>query len=369
MSLYREKSGRPRWYGFDGTSSGASMSHTIREWLADYQRLPIIEVPSRCHETPVVSVVVTTYQHAGYIAQCLEAILSQDASFPYEILVGEDESTDGTREICLDYAARNPTRIRLFLQHSGNRIVIGGVATGRFNFACLLSRARGRYVCICEGDDYWRDPGKLRLQVEALEGNLDAVVAFGDSIIVREASESDESKLRAEQRRDYSALELAAGVLLPTQTVMFRNMLGQHVIPAAFFHVLNADAYLFSWLSNFGGAVFVPEIRPSAYRVHGGGIWSQRSQYEQLGFSIETFAAMREMHFDKSSVKRALDETLFTWRGIRLALALKHGDLESVRESLLGLLGFVVSRPVLSIRRLGRTALRALADKRRGAPQ
>src|SRR5690606_33338178 len=110
---------------------------------------------------PRVSVVVVTYQHARFIAKCLDCILDQKTNFPIEILVGEDESTDGTRGICQKYSQTHPDHIRLFLRSRKDVIHIMGKPTGRANFLGLLSEANGKYVAFCEGDDYWTDPLKL----------------------------------------------------------------------------------------------------------------------------------------------------------------------------------------------------------------
>src|SRR5690606_4409195 len=113
---------------------------------------------------PVVSVCVQTYQHAPYIRECLDSILMQKTDFPFEILLGEDESSDGTREICIEYAEKFPDKIKLFLHRRENNIQIFGYPTGRFNFLTNLYSSNGKYIAICEGDDYWTDSDKLQKQ-------------------------------------------------------------------------------------------------------------------------------------------------------------------------------------------------------------
>jgi len=97
--------------------------------------------------------------------------LDQETDFPFEVLLGEDESTDGTREICTEYAGRYPGIVRLFLHRRQNNIIIDGVPTGRFNFVHNLLSARGKYVAVCEGDDFWTDRHKLKKQVAFMERN------------------------------------------------------------------------------------------------------------------------------------------------------------------------------------------------------
>lgn len=112
---------------------------------------------------PLVSVCMTTYNHAPYLAQAIESVLAQQTPFDVELVLGEDCSTDATATICRDYATRYPDRIRL---------ITSAVNVGwRANYRRTIAACRGRYVAILDGDDWWSDPHKLRLQVEALEEN------------------------------------------------------------------------------------------------------------------------------------------------------------------------------------------------------
>lgn len=122
---------------------------------------------------PVVSVCIITYNHAAYIAECLDSVLMQETDFPYEIIVGEDDSTDGTREICKAYAEKHPDKIRLFLRYRKDVIYINGKKTGRFNYIENLKVARGRYIATSDGDDYWLVKDKLQWQCDFMEEHLE----------------------------------------------------------------------------------------------------------------------------------------------------------------------------------------------------
>lgn len=113
--------------------------------------------PARLVADPVVSVIMTTYNHAAFLAEAIEGVLAQRADFPFELLIGEDASTDATRQIALAYQAKHPDRIRVF--HSD-----GNVGT-HANIRRLFARARGELIAFCEGDDYWCAPDKLVAQV------------------------------------------------------------------------------------------------------------------------------------------------------------------------------------------------------------
>lgn len=109
----------------------------------------------------VVSVIVITYNHSQYIRQCLDSILMQKTSFPFEVLVGDDCSTDDTQEILREYLDKYPNIFRMELREEN----LGPTK----NAYELFFKARGKYLAHCEGDDYWTDENKLQLQFEIME--------------------------------------------------------------------------------------------------------------------------------------------------------------------------------------------------------
>ena len=119
---------------------------------------------------PLVSVCMTAYNHAPYIGRAIEGVLSQRTTFAVELVLSDDCSTDGTGAICCDYAARYPDRIRL---------LTGDVNVGmRANYRRTIEACRGRYVAMCDGDDWWCDPLKLQRQVEALEADPSCGICY-----------------------------------------------------------------------------------------------------------------------------------------------------------------------------------------------
>lgn len=127
---------------------------------------------------PIVSVCVQTYQHEAYIKECLDSILAQKTSFPFEIILGEDDSEDQTRKICKEYAEKNPDRIRLFLRNKKDKIFINGIKTGRFNFLENLKSCRGKYIAMCDGDDYWTDNFKLEKQINFIKTETNVSLCY-----------------------------------------------------------------------------------------------------------------------------------------------------------------------------------------------
>src|ERR1700676_449892 len=110
-----------------------------------------------------LSVMMITYNHERYIAQAIESILAQKVNFDYELVIGEDCSTDGTRAVILDFHRRYPSRIVPLLRERN----LGGPR----NFLGTLAACRGKYLALLEGDDYWICTDKLQRQVDFLEAN------------------------------------------------------------------------------------------------------------------------------------------------------------------------------------------------------
>jgi glycosyltransferase involved in cell wall biosynthesis len=131
---------------------------------------------------PLVSVLCPTYNHEKFISQCFDGFLIQQTSFPIEIIVRDDASTDGTANIISTYAARYPHLFRILL-YAENQFRQGLRA-----LPSMLPLARGDYVAVCEGDDYWISPRKLEKQVAALENNPKCVGVFHPALMLHEKS-------------------------------------------------------------------------------------------------------------------------------------------------------------------------------------
>jgi glycosyltransferase involved in cell wall biosynthesis len=124
---------------------------------------------------PLLSVCLITYNHANYIEQAIEGVLMQSVNFPWELIIADDFSTDGTREILLKYKEKYPNFIKLILQEKN-------VGPGK-NFSDLLNEPQSKYIAYFEGDDYWIDPLKLQKQVDFIESHPDYVLIHSDVFI------------------------------------------------------------------------------------------------------------------------------------------------------------------------------------------
>lgn len=124
------------------------------------------------NKSPLVSVLVTTYNQEAYIGKTLDSLLMQDCAFDYEILIGEDCSTDQTRNICQEYARNHPHKIRLFLNEQNKGLIK--------NYFDLLGQASGFYMADCGGDDCWLTTDKLSRQVDLMEKYPELSMVYGN---------------------------------------------------------------------------------------------------------------------------------------------------------------------------------------------
>ncbi len=178
-------------------------------------------------DTPLVSVVTITYNHAPYIRQCLDGVLSQQTDFSFEYIVHDDASTDGTAEIVREYAEKYPNVIVPILQKENQ------YSKGKGLVEFILPLVRGKYRSLCEGDDYWIDPNKLQKQVDFLEAHADYGLVHGDCHIYHQELNSWEYNVSSRQQSQYGDLSkkelfvelLSARYKIRTATVLYRTEL------------------------------------------------------------------------------------------------------------------------------------------------
>lgn len=255
----------------------------FEEFKEKYEKVRVEEYPNKVLEKPIVSVCVVTFQHVNFIKQCLDGILMQETNFDFEILLGDDASTDGTREICIEYAEKYPDKIKLFLHHRENNIIIGGSPTGRFNLVYNLFSAKGKYIALCEGDDYWTDPKKLQKQVDFLEENEKYVICSHSTTVHNKPAKKN-NKVNLSDG-DFKSV-LLHGFLQDTLSVVFRNIIKE--LPPWFFECKNGDYSLYLILLEQGGKVKYLSDIMGVYRQHDGGVWSSLSKEEMGWKGIET---------------------------------------------------------------------------------
>lgn len=230
---------------------------------------------------PLVSVCILTYQHARFIGRALEGALAQKTDFDYEVLIGEDESTDGTREVCREWARRHPEKIRLFERSRKDVVLIDGRPRGSYNLRATIYEARGEFVALCEGDDFWTDPGKLQCQVEYLRANPHCVGCFHDVSLVDVDGQVLKSTYFQSEQTKFSQHDVLQNLMskYPTCSLLFRRN-AFDPLPSWFLR-RPCDLYLDLHLTSKGSLDFINR-NMGAYRKHAGGIWSGQKEAHQL---------------------------------------------------------------------------------------
>lgn len=279
---------------------------TFEAFLTSYQKVPVVEYPNQVpKDTAQLTIKVMTYNHAKYIRQCLDSILMQQTSFDFYILLGEDESNDGTREICIEYAKKYPAKIRLLLQSRKNNIAINEKPSGLFNSTYCNYLIKTKYVAFCEGDDYWRDTTALQQQVNFLERNEEYSFCFYDAIWVDAKDNLLKNTSLQKKEHTYTnrtTKDLLTGCTIPNLTKVYRNNLIS-IYEEGMKRIVCGDLIQFGKLSQFGDGKYLTKIIPAAYRIHEGGIYSQASIVKQLQNNI----IAREYLLEFSSKKSVQD--------------------------------------------------------------
>lgn len=221
---------------------------------------------------PVLSVCVPAYQHEEFIAECLDSILIQKTNFPFEILIGEDESSDNTRDICKEYAKKHTDKIRLFLRDRKTSQLYDehGKLLYRFNVKWLRKSARGTYLSLCEGDDYWTNENKLQKQVDFLETHPGYSMCFHNAKVIY--TFKPETHLFSNiQEGEYTGVDIYENRLIPTASVVFVKACIEnkdYVFNGNFFF---GDLILYLTLAESGKLWYFDDVW-SVYRKHEGGM-------------------------------------------------------------------------------------------------
>lgn len=223
---------------------------------------------------PELSVVMIAYNMERYIRAALDSVLMQDVDFEYEIVIGEDHSTDRTREIVLEYAVRHPDRIRPIVREAN-------LGMNR-NFMETLLSARGRFVALLDSDDYWTRPDKLQKQMDFLRSHPGCTTCFHNTLVVYEDGSCPthpfhmavpERLISHHIPRPISTLDdLAGGNFMQTCSVMFRAGLFD-TLPSWYLEMPTFDWPLHVLNAEHGDIGYIDEIM-GAYRVHSAGFWS-----------------------------------------------------------------------------------------------
>lgn len=236
---------------------------------------------------PLVSIKMITYNHAPFVAQAIEGVLQQKTNFPFELIIGEDCSTDGTREIVFEYQRKHSDIIRVITSNKNVGAKENGLRT--------LKAGGGKYIAFCEGDDYWHDPDKLQKQVDYLESDPECGLVYSsyDVNLV-------ESRKLIKDYIEYRKLEISenlsvsdfveskTGIL--TCTVMARRTLCDEIIESdPYLHqsdyFLMGDTQLWAEIATKASTHYIPESL-ATYNITDESASRSRNIAKKLRFAI-----------------------------------------------------------------------------------
>lgn len=269
---------------------------------------------------PKVSVVMITYNHEKFIEQAVNSVLMQETDFDYEIIIGEDCSTDRTREILIELQKQHPDKIKLVLQPRN----VGGIP----NLISAFDMAAGDYVAFLEGDDYWTSPHKLQRQVDYMEAHPDCLLCFHAFEVIWE----DRPDLPAQ------VIQPLPNVPISFSSMQFGTFLYRrsNLLPT-WFHDLRASGEwpLITWVLMQGGKIgFVAGEPMSVYRKHPGGVSTMRPNVQRGLNKLHDYHVVTAQ-LTPNQRKHIFYSPLF---GIHLYLCrayLSEGNLHKARHHLL----------------------------------
>ncbi|HEY5462821.1 MAG TPA: glycosyltransferase [Hanamia sp.] len=218
-------------------------------------------------QTPLVSIVCTTYNHQAYIKDALEGFVMQQTNFPFEIIVHDDASTDRTVEIIKEYELKYPGLFFNIYQET-NQYSKGNGDVGKIVYAA----PKGKYVAMCEGDDYWTDPLKLQKQVDFLEQNKEYSLVCHDALILNQIDNSSRLFYNSNNKKKhtFSTNDTFNVHLCPTASIVYRKLpdfLNEQLSKGR-----NTGDQMLIQLISLTGLIFRMDDVMSVYRIHPQGI-------------------------------------------------------------------------------------------------
>jgi glycosyltransferase involved in cell wall biosynthesis len=240
----------------------------------------------------------------------VESFLMQQTTFPFEIIIHDDASADKTGEILKEYEAKYPNVIKCLYQKK-NQYSLGvrGIMA-KFTFP----HARGKYIALCEGDDYWTDPFKLQKQIDYISKHENCNLVFTDVKLLEESNNKLESNWATITKDIYRFKDIVQANVITTCTVLFRNSYRKHEIENWLTHFNIGDYPLYLFLLRDGYAYFLKDIT-SVYRQHSGGIFSLKGIEHLINKNIEVLEVLEKLNLSKQEffyVRKSLIRWYYT---------------------------------------------------------
>lgn len=236
---------------------------------------------------PKVSICMVTYNHGKYIRQAIESALAQKTDFDYELVIGEDCSTDGTREIVAEFQSRYPERIRATLYPTNMGAYFNGTQT-------LLACRGAEYIAFLDGDDYWTSADKLQKQVDYLDRHPDCSLCFHTAFMERDGEIIEhQRKLVTRKNGQYTFDDIVLENFIDVTTVLFRSFVLCNYPPKWLKNMPMGDWPLWILCAQKGNLGYIDE-NLATYRIHSGGTWTGQSEVLRAQNMIKALNVFRK---------------------------------------------------------------------------
>lgn len=251
---------------------------------------------------PKVSICCITFNQESYICEALDSFLSQDTTFPFEIIIRDDCSSDGTKAIIEKYAEAYP-QIIIPIYETQNQYSLGVKPT-----SIVTNMARGKYIALCEGDDYWTDVSKIQLQFNFMESHPQVSLLFQNAEIFEYDKDSQLINCRPFNVSRSSGLveprEILANWIIPTATVLFRNRdLSEFYKEISSLPV--GDTPLFLYLAKWGN-IHYEDATTSVYRILPTGIYKSKLHTLDSAKSFVNYYDQLELLYPELGLKKTI---------------------------------------------------------------
>lgn len=208
-----------------------------------------------------VSIFILTYNQEQYIAQTIESILNQETTFPIQLVIGEDRSSDKTRAICEEFVRSYGDKIKLLPSPQKNMGLIS-------NYMRTIKECDGKYIAICDGDDYWTDSLKLQKQVDFLEQNQEYNIVHTNLKLLLTDGSFEEV---LHHKKNYSLstfADLIENNTIYSVTAMFRNIQKYDALPSWILKYPYGDLPTYLWTLKNEGKIYCLEDITAVYRLN-----------------------------------------------------------------------------------------------------
>ncbi|MBV6627618.1 MAG: glycosyltransferase [Rivularia sp. (in: Bacteria)] len=303
-----------------------------------------------------MSVSLVTFNHEKFIAQAIESVLLQEVDFSYEIIIGEDFSSDRTREIVIDYQKQYPDKIRLILPEEN----LG--CYGQKIFVKTLEASVGEYIALLDGDDYWTNPNKLQQQVDFLDNHPECAICFHDVNKIFEDKADNSRSYNDFEPQEFSDLKnILKTNFIPTCSTLYRRGLFSEfpewycdtVCGDWVLHVLNARCGKIGYINQSLGV----------YRVHSNGLFSSMKKIQQLEEAIKCYELMNEyFEFEYNYIIKS--EEIYRYLTC-LSIYREEGNFKQQQQYINKLIRTIINHPLVGFTAIVKFIKRRILNKHR----